>query len=122
MAGSHPAMTGDLRASAADRAFGTHIHRVERLARGHKEPVATAPAKAQIGAALGQRDAADHLAIGCENGHPVQLARAPAAPEIAVDIAAKAVRRAFADVAEGPTIGELCPILDDVIDADRARP
>src|ERR1051326_7481021 len=100
MAGSHPAMTGDLCTSAADRAFGVDVDRIERLARRHKEPVATAPAKAQIGAALGQRDAADHLAIGRENGHPVQFARAPAAPEIAVDIAAKAVRRALADRSE----------------------
>src|ERR1043166_3942034 len=122
MAGSYPAMTGDLRASAANRAFGIHIDRIERLARGHKEPVATAPAKAQIGAALGQSDAADHLAIGRENGHPVQFARAPAAPEFAVAVAADPGRRPLADIAQGPTIGELCPILDDVVDPDRARP
>src|SRR5437016_1487867 len=118
MAGSHPAMTGDLRTSAADRAFGVDVDRVERLAGRHKEPVAAAPAETNIRAALGQRDAADHLAVGCENGDTVQFPRAPAAPEIAVDIAAEAVRRALADLTKGPAIGELCPILDDVIDPD----
>ena len=53
-------------------------------------------AEAEVGAALGQRDAADQLAVGGEHVHAVQLlaAHAPAAPQIAVDVAAQAVGRA----------------------------
>ena len=82
--------------SAAERALGIDVNRVERLARRHEQPVAAAPAKAQIGAALGQSDAADHLAVGGENRDAVEFARAPAAPQITVDIAAEAVRGALA--------------------------
>ena len=39
--------------SAADRALGVDVNRVERLAGRHEQAVAPEPAKAQIGAALG---------------------------------------------------------------------
>src|SRR5207244_12203760 len=93
--------------SAAGGAFGVDVDRVERLARRHEQPVSAASAKAQIGAAFGQRDAADQLAVRGENGDAVELARAPAAPQIARDVAAEAVRGAFADIAKDPAVGEL---------------
>src|SRR3981081_3553926 len=60
--------------------------------------------------------------VAWEDGNPVQFPRAPAAPQITVDIAAEAVRGALADIAKDAAIGELCPVLDDVVDADRTRP
>src|SRR5437868_2830591 len=120
MAGPSPAMNDGYR-SAAGGAFGIDVDRVERLARRHEQPVAAASAKAQIGAALRQCDAADHLAVGREHRDPVEFAWAPAAPQIAGDIAAKAVRRAVADIAEDPPVGEPGSVLDNVVDADRAR-
>src|SRR5580698_4949618 len=76
------------------RALRVHIERVDRLARGHEQPVALQPAEADVGAALGQRDAADQLAVGRVDHDTVEfrIAHAPAAPEIAVDVAAHAVR------------------------------
>src|SRR5262249_62031736 len=66
------------------------------MARGHEQTVASGAAEAEVGAAFGQRDEGDRLAGGIENLDPVLLgvAHAPAAPEIAVDIAAEAVGRA----------------------------
>ena len=59
-----------------------------------------AATEADIGAALGQRDAADHDAVGRVDHDPVEfgIAHAPAAPQIAVDVAAHAVGRAGAGV------------------------
>src|SRR6266568_3352961 len=59
------------------------------MARGHEQAVASGAAEAEVGAAFGQRDEGDRLAGGIENLDPVLLgvAHAPAAPEIAVDIA-----------------------------------
>src|SRR5579872_4418699 len=109
--------------SAADRAFGVDVDGVERLARRHEQPVSLDPAEAQIGAAFGQGDAADHLAVRGDYDHSVQpLAGAPAAPQIAMDIAAEAVRRAVADIGERASIGEPGAVIGDVIDADCPRP
>src|SRR5207302_21739 len=49
--------------SAARRALGVHVERIERAARGHEQPVALEAAEADVGAALGQADAADQLAL-----------------------------------------------------------
>ena len=111
------------RFSAADRALGVDVDRVERLAGRHEQAVALQPAEAQIGAALGQCDAADHRAVGGENRDPVQgLAHPPAAPQIAVDIAAEAVGRAVAEIGEVARVGEAGAVGDDIEDGDRARP
>src|SRR5712671_4828351 len=84
------------------RPLRVHIQRIDRLARGHEQAVALQPAETQIGAAFGQRDAADHDAVGREYHDAVEfgIAHAPSAPEIAVDVAAKAIRRA------GPGVDE----------------
>lgn len=39
--------------------LGVHIERVEGLAAGHEKPIPLQPAEAEVGAALGQQDAAD---------------------------------------------------------------
>src|SRR5437899_7084434 len=89
------------------------------VARRHEQPVAVAAAEAEVGAAFGQRDEGDRLAGGVENLDPVLLgvAHAPAAPEIAVDIAAEAVGRATRFGGdEGATICKL--VVVDVVDLD----
>ena len=95
------------RVLSPERALRIHIQRVDRLARGHEQAVALQPAEAEIGAALGQRDTADHHAVGRVDHDAVEfgIAHAPAAPQIAVDIAAHAVGRAGAGVDEDALVG-----------------
>jgi hypothetical protein len=86
------------------------------MARRHEQAVASGAAEAKVGAALGQRNEADQLAGGVENLDPVLLGvtHAPAAPEIALDVAAEAVggaARLSGD--EGAAIGEL--VVVDVV-------
>src|SRR5258707_13312637 len=90
-----------------ERALGVYIERVDRLARGHEQPVALQAAEAKVGAALGQRDAADQHAVGRVDHDAVELgiAHAPAASQIAVDVAAHAVGRAGTGVDEHPLVG-----------------
>jgi len=105
--------------SAARRALGVHINRIDRPAGGHHQPVSLAPAKTQIGTTLGQSYPADHRCVRGEHDDAVErLAATPAAPQIAVDIAAEAVRASVAGVDEDMAIGELGAILDYVIDMD----
>src|SRR5437667_7935900 len=61
--------------SAAGHALGLDIERIDRLARGHEQAVALAAAETEVGAALGQKDAADQAAVGREHGDAV-VARA----------------------------------------------
>src|SRR4051812_37359081 len=53
-----------------DRALRIDIHRVERVARGHEQAVALDAAEAEVRAALGERDMADHRAVGGEHHDP----------------------------------------------------
>src|SRR5688572_27731998 len=74
------------------------VHRVERLARGHEEPVALRPAEADVAADLRQADAPDELAAGCPYRHAAVADAAPriaGAPEVAVDVRAHAVGAAL---------------------------
>ena len=79
-------------------------------------------AEAEIGAALGQRDAADHDAVGRVDHDAVEfgIAHAPAAPQIAVDVAAHAVGRAGAGVDEHALVGNRVAAGRDVIGEDLA--
>src|SRR5712691_8490156 len=80
--------------SAAERTLRVDIERIERMARRHEQAVAAQPTETKVGATFGQRDLADALALGVEDQHAVLgLTHAPAAPEIALDIAAEPVRR-----------------------------
>src|SRR5260370_17236846 len=104
------------------RALGVHIKRVDRLAGGHEQPVAFQAAEAKVGAALGQRDAADQYAVGRVDHHAIEfgIAHAPAAPQIAVDVATHAVGRAGAGVDEHALVGNLVAAWRDVISEDLA--
>src|SRR5258705_7134495 len=77
-------------------ALRVDVERKHRRAAAHEEAVAIAPAEAQVGAALGQVDAADQLGLAVEDIDAVQrlAAHAPAHPEVALDIYAEAVGRA----------------------------
>src|SRR5207248_1279242 len=78
--------------SPPDGALGFDIERIDRLARRHEEAIALDTAEAEVGAALGQEDTADQLAVGGEDGDAVLvLAARETGPDIALGIAADAV-------------------------------
>src|SRR5689334_25396830 len=58
---------------SARRALRVHIERVDRLARGREEAVALPAAKAEVGAALVERDTADYHAGGGEHDDAVEF-------------------------------------------------
>src|SRR5258708_7672834 len=100
--------------SAWARALRGGIHRVERLARGHEQAVALGAAEADVAAHLGQADAADQLAGRIPHRHAViadVAAGIARGPDIAIDVAAHAVRPAVHavddEVAEQLLIAEL---------------
>src|SRR5262252_1707645 len=101
----------------------TDVKRIERVARRHEQAVALDAAKADVGAALRKRNRADPLAFRVEHHDPVEpFAGAPAAPQIAVCIATKAVRRLGGLAGhEHLAIGELGTVVDDIVDPDQAR-
>src|SRR5438552_5028367 len=71
------------------------IHGVERLARGHEQAVTLGAAEADVAAHLGQADPADQLAGRVPHRHAAIADMAPGiarGPDVAVDIAAHAVR------------------------------
>src|SRR5262245_8831508 len=108
--------------SPAGDALGIDVERIDRVARGHEQAVAVAAAEADVGAALRERDEADRLAVGVEHLDAVKTGapHAPAAPQIAVDIDAEAVRR-FLRIAvdQDAAVGELGSV-DHVEHVDRA--
>src|SRR5476649_1234942 len=77
------------------------IERIDRLTCGHEQAVALLAAETDVGAALGQHDAADHRAVGGVNRDPVLgLAAAPCAPEVAVGVDPDSVAAAWLGAAE----------------------
>src|ERR1700676_4244783 len=81
--------------SARSCALRGGIHGVEGLARGHEQAVALGAAEADVAAHLGQADPADELAIRRPYRHTAiahMAAGTARGPDIAVDIAAHAVR------------------------------
>src|ERR1017187_7559096 len=104
-------------ALAPERALRVHIERADRLAPGPEQAVALYAAETEVGAALGQRDTADHDAVGGVHHDAVELgiAHAPAAPQIAVDVAAHAVGRAGTGVDEDALVGDLIAASGHVI-------
>src|SRR5207244_12478612 len=97
------------------------VEPLQRRARAHEQTVAVRPAEAEVGAALRQVDTGDQLALGVEDLYAVQafLPHAPAAPEVDVDVAAEAVRRALAGVDELALVLEP-GAADNADDHDRA--
>ena len=49
-----------------------HIERVETMAASHEKTVSLAATKTKIGAPLGQRDAANRMALRIEDHHPIE--------------------------------------------------
>src|SRR6185369_8483843 len=110
--------------SPALHALRVDVERIDRVARRHEQAVALDAAEADVGAALGQRDEGDRLAGGVEDLHAVLLvvAHAPAAPQVAVDVEAEAVRRtAGLGGEEDAAVGELGAVVGDVEYLDNAR-
>src|ERR1700730_13340112 len=107
---------------SSQRALRVHIERGYRLARGNEQAIALQAAETEIGATLGQRDAADHDAVGGKHHDTVELgiAHAPAAPQIAVDVAAHAVGRAGAGVDKDTLVGNRLAVGCYVIGQDLA--
>src|SRR5262245_30055404 len=93
------------------------------MASRHEQAVALAAAETDVGAALRQGDEGYRLAGGVEDLDAVLLgvAHAPAAPEIAVDVTAKTVRRAAGlGSDEGAGIVEPGPVIGHVVRAHHA--
>src|SRR5882762_3178969 len=82
------------------------VERVERLAPAHEQAVALGTAEADVGADLGEADAADELALRRPHGHAAVAEPTPAGvavagdPHGAVDVAARAVGAALDAVAQ----------------------
>src|SRR5262245_66450841 len=87
--------------SARRGALRCGVERVQRLAAAHEQPVALGPAERDVGAHLGQPDASEELAFGRPHGHAAVTETAPAGvavarhPDVAVDVAARAVGAAL---------------------------
>src|SRR5205814_7336 len=85
----------------SDRTLRVHIERIERMARRHEQAVPVHAAEAKIGAALGQRNLTDLLALRVVDRHPVEVfARARAAPEIAEGVDTEAIEDVAAIAAD----------------------
>src|SRR5262245_49843918 len=80
------------------RALRGSVHRVERLAGGHEQPVPLGTAEADVAADLRQPDPTDQLAVRIPH-RDAAVADAPSGiartPEVALDVAAHAVRSAL---------------------------
>ena len=98
------------------------VQRVDGMARGHEQAAARASAEADVGASFRQRNAPDRGRIGGKHHDAVEggIAHTPAAPQIAVGIAAYAVRGSAPGVEEKAAIGDSAAAVDHVIDADFA--
>src|SRR5215218_1419296 len=90
------------------------VHRIERLARGHEQAVSLGAAEADVAAHFGKPDAAEQLAVRRPGRHTAVAdgtAGIAGRPDIAVDVAAHAVRPALHAVdhalAEPLLVGEL---------------
>ena len=79
------------------------------------------PPKQRLAQTSGRRMRRIGLPCGREHHHAVELLApgAPAAPQIAGDVAAETVGRAGAAVHEHPAVGELAAVVDHVIDLDQ---
>src|SRR3954451_15154868 len=99
-----PAIHADARAcdlargSARSGALRGRVHGIERLARRHEQAIALRAAEADVTAHFGQPDAAEQLALRRPRRHAAVAdgaAGIAGGPDIAVDVAAHAVRSDF---------------------------
>ena len=80
---------------SASHALRVDVQVIKRMRGRHEQPVAFAAAEAKIGAAFRQCNVADGSTLRWKHAHAVELRRhTPATSQIAVDVAAHAVRRA----------------------------
>src|SRR4051794_38979382 len=114
-----PVVSGAL---PARDALSGDVQRIDRLAGGHEQAVAPDATEADVGAAFGELDAADRLALWREDHHPVEVVGplAPAAPDVPVGVAAHAVCGARAAGHEDPLAGQAGGVVGDVEHMDRA--
>src|SRR5712691_6444752 len=79
-----------------------HVQRIDRRAAGHEQPIALRAAEAEIGNDFRRMEERHLFAVWCMDAHAVGLdaAPAPAAPDVAVGIAADAVREPRPEVGE----------------------
>src|SRR3954454_13953182 len=84
--------------SARSGALRGRVHRIERLARRHEQAIALGAAEADVAAHFGQPDAAEELALRRPRRHAAVAdgaAGIAGGPDVAVDVAAHAVRPAL---------------------------
>jgi hypothetical protein len=96
---------------------GAHKYGIYRMARCHKQTTTPEPTKTNVCATLRQVNPADGLAHRVEDHYSV-IARttAPTAPQISVEVDAKAVGNASASNGnERPTVGEPGTIIDNIV-------
>src|ERR1035437_2714985 len=94
-------------------AFRPHINRIQRLARGHEQPVSLRASKAKIGARLRKMNLANQSAVWSEDmhtvvafpGHPSRRG-----PYIAVDVTADAIGVARRHVRKHAPVLQPCAI------------
>src|SRR6266487_3449049 len=87
-------LPGSSTASCRSCALCVHIHRVERLARGHEQAIALLAAETKIAAHFGKPDPAHQLALRRPDGHAAvadSATRVARAPDVSVHVAAHAV-------------------------------
>src|SRR4051794_31866165 len=101
-----PQVDGAIMTDSDRSALRPDIERIDGMACGHKEAAAHPPAEAQVRASLREADAADQAPFRVVDDDPVELltSHPPPAPEIAVDIASDAVRRAWTGIDENASV------------------
>src|SRR3954468_22559094 len=84
--------------SARPGTLRCRVHGVDRLTRGHEQAVAFGTAEGDVAANFGQANAADQLAVWRPDRHAAvadSAACIAGCPDVAVDVAAQAVRPAL---------------------------
>src|SRR5690606_18826714 len=84
--------------SAEVRALSLHVHGIDRLTRGHEQPVSFGSSKADVGTDLRQEDHSDARAVGGEDMDPVVAVADPAGgrPDVPIGVGANAIGAAIA--------------------------
>src|SRR2546425_13113296 len=93
-----------------------HVQRIDRRAAGHEQPIALRAAEAKIGNDFRRMEERHLFAVWCMDAHAVGLdaAPAPAAPDVAVGIAADAVREPRPEVGELLAAAHAGPVVHHV--------
>src|SRR5262249_58278083 len=87
-----------IRLCAGNRSVGARVAGREGVAGRREQAIALGTAEAAVAADFGQTDAADELALRCPHGHAAVAdvaAGVARAPDVPVDVAARAARPAL---------------------------